>query len=100
MIQLSRTLVYLAVFGDVINNFLVEDIHPSHLLVDLWQKLHILCCILDHCLRKWPLLPEFCVTLHLRIDFIFLGVDLTQILFEQIIQTNINVSIVIVLQKI
>lgn len=36
MVQLGRALVYLAPFGDVVDNFLVEDIHASHFLIHLW----------------------------------------------------------------
>jgi hypothetical protein len=48
VVELSRALVYLAPFGDIVDNFLVEDIHAPHFLVHLWKILYVLCCILYH----------------------------------------------------
>ena len=48
VVQLGRALVYLASFGDVVDDFLVEDIHASHFLIHLWKVLYVLSCILYH----------------------------------------------------
>jgi len=100
VVQLCGALVYLSILGHIVHDFLVKDIHASHLLVNLWQKLNILRCILNHCRGKRSLLPEFGIALHLVIDFILLGIDLTKILFQQIVKADIDVPIVIVLQKV
>lgn len=48
VVKLGRALVYLASFSDVVDNFLVEDIHASHFLIHLWKVLYVLSCILYH----------------------------------------------------
>ena len=46
------------------------------------------------------MLPELSIILHLRINFVFLCVYLAEVFLQQIIQANVNVSIIVVLQKV
>lgn len=46
------------------------------------------------------MLPEFFVILHGNVDLILFGIDLTKIVLKQVVQADIDVSIVIVLQKV
>lgn len=46
------------------------------------------------------MLPEFFVILHGNVDLILFGIDLAKIVLKQVVQADIDVSIVIVLQKV
>jgi len=63
----------------------------------LRQVLDVLSCILHHGWRQGPLLPEFLVVLHSNVDLVLLGVHLAQVVFQQIVEAYIDVSVVIML---
>ena len=100
MEELRGALVNFPALGDVIYDVLIEHIHTPHLLVDQWQVLNVLCGVLNHSLSQRPLFPELNIILHLTINFIFLCVDFSDELFQQIVKTNVDISIIVVLKKI
>ena len=85
MVEFSSALVYFTIFGHIIDDFFVKNIHSPHFFIDKRQILDILGSVLDHGLSEWALLPEVCIVLHLRVNLIFFGVNLPSVLFKQII---------------
>ena len=100
VVQFGCALVDFATFGHVVNDLLVEDVKLSHLLVDLGKILDILSCVLDHHRCQWPCLPESLVVLHGDVDLILLFVDLAKVVFQKVVETDIDVPVVILLQEV
>ena len=100
MVQFSGALVNFSSFSDVIHYFLVKHIHFAHFFIHLRKERHVLRRILNHGWREWSLLPELLVVLHGIIDFIFLFVDLAQIVLEKVVQADVDVSVVVLLKEV
>lgn len=100
MVKFSCALVDFAVLGHVVDDLLVEDVHLSHSLVDQWKELDVLGSILNHGMAQWPCFPELFVVLHGRVDLVLFLVSFVQVVFEEVVEANVDVSIVILLEEI
>jgi len=85
MVKFGGTLVDFTIFGNIVDDLFVENIHSSHLFVDKGEILDILRSILDHCLCEWALLPKVWIVLHLRVYLVFFGVDLASVFFQKVV---------------
>lgn len=100
VVQLGQALVNLAALTHIVNDVLVEHVHLPHLLVDLWQVLHILRSILNHRRTQWPLLPKLRIDLHQVIDLILFGVVLPEVFLQEVVQSDVDVSVVVLLDEV
>jgi hypothetical protein len=100
MVEFGGTLVDFTIFGNIVDDLFVENIHSPHLFVHKGKILDILSCVLDHSLCEWALLPKVSIVLHLRVDLVFFGIDLASVLLQEIVQTNVYISIIIMLKEI
>ena len=100
VVELGCALINFTAFCHIINDIFLKDIHASHLLIHLWQVLHILCCILNHWWRQWPLFPKLFIILHSDVDLILFWIYFAQIVFKEIVETDVDVPVVIVLKKV
>ena len=93
-------MVYFSTFRHVVNDFLVKYIHSSHFFVDLGEVLDVLTCVLDHTGGEGPSLPKLFIVLHGAVNFVFFVVDLAQVVFEQVVEADVNVSVVVLLKEV
>jgi hypothetical protein len=100
VVKLRRALVNFAIVRHIVDYFFVENVHSSHFFVDQGEVLHVLRRVLDHGLGQGPLLPELRIRLHLAIYLILFRVHLPKVLLQQVIQTDVDISIVIQLKKV
>jgi len=97
VVELCSALVYFATFSHIVDNFFVEDVHFSHLFVDLGQVLNILCSILNHRRCQRPLLPKLFIILHELINLFFFLVSFAKVVFKEVVQADVDVSVVVLL---
>lgn len=100
MVELGGALINFPIFGHIIDNLFVKNIHSPHFFVNKRQILDILSCVLNHCLSEWSLFPKVSIVLHLGVYLIFLGVYLACILFKKVIQADVDVPVIVMLQEI
>ena len=100
MIKLRSALIDFPVLNQVVHDVFVENPKFPHFFVDQGQELDVLGSVLDHGRGKGPLFPEFLVFGHQIIDFFLLGVDLAHVLLKKVVERNVDISVVILLEKV
>lgn len=77
---------------------LVDDFQVTilalHTLIHLRKVEYILCCILDHILRKRALLPECFIASHFLMNFLLFGVRNIDIVLEQQCKRDVIVIVI------
>ena len=100
VIQLGQTLVDFAAFTDIVNDVLVEHLHLPHFLVNFGEVLYILGSVLDHAGCEGSLLPKLWIILHQVVYLVLPGIVLAQVLLEQVVEPNVDVTIVVLLEEV
>ena len=100
MIQICIRSKNLPIMSDWVHELSIQNSHLSHLFIHQRKVLNVLSRVLYHRLSERPFLPEINISLHLKVDLVFLWVDIPSVFLKKVIETDIYVLVVISLQEV